>query len=149
MKCSGNRDYGERADSTILRKYAILRRTRRHKVGNARAEYDCYIISSSRNFTLCVVHMRLQSRDTPRCGVGRAPEKPAHVKSMNHHLSLARRPIYMYTKASKYVIILRRVSSPGNSGRPERVYRAALKRAPSVGGLCKRPTSRMHAIEVN
>jgi len=143
MKCSGNHDYGERADSTILRKYAILRRTRRHKVMLARNTIaTLFPPRAILHFAWCTCDCVAAIRR----GVGRAPEKAAHVKSMNHHLSLARPPIY--TKASKYVIILRRVSSPGNSGRPERVYHAALKRAPSVGGLCKRPTSRMHAIEV-
>lgn len=146
MKCSGNRDYGERADSTILRKYAILRRTRRHKVMLARNTIaTLFPPRAILHFAWCTCDYVAAIRRAA-AWVGR--QKNPRMWNLWITISRLLAGRYTYTKASKYVIILRRVSSPGNSGRPERVYRAALKRVPSVGGLCKRPTSRMHAIEV-
>lgn len=124
----------------ILRKYAILRRTRRHKVMLAKVYGMIATLFPSRailHFAWCTCGRC--SRDTPR-GVGRAPEKP---RVWNLWITIAL--IDAYTKpASKSSDASPLRIIPANRN----AFIALSQLLRRVGGLCKTAASRMHAIEV-
>jgi hypothetical protein len=76
-----------------------------------------------RAILLCVVHSTCGAAVTAIRRVaswrGSGARKAARVKSMNHHRT------GRYVHKAPAEVIFRRVSSPDNSGEPERVYRAA------------------------